>query len=124
MNKAIQAKHINDDDVLRFIAMVHTIRDGWTVTYDFRDGDKENGIPPFPHQFPERVWRAKMDKLIRRGLVSGCACGCRGDFELTHDKGWGRLIELGDVEVDAATGRFRFVGSARPVTEVLCLEGR
>lgn len=30
--------------------------------------------------------RAKMAMLIRRKLVSGCACGCRGDFEIT-DKG-------------------------------------
>jgi hypothetical protein len=30
--------------------------------------------------------RAKMQMLINRGLVSGCTCGCRGDFELT-DKG-------------------------------------
>ena len=29
---------------------------------------------------------AKMRALIRRGLVEGCECGCRGDFVLT-DKG-------------------------------------
>ncbi len=32
---------------------------------------------------PEKLIRAKMGMLIRRGLVSGCVCGCRGDFELT-----------------------------------------
>jgi hypothetical protein len=26
---------------------------------------------------------AKMRALIRRGLVDGCRCGCRGDFEIT-----------------------------------------
>jgi hypothetical protein len=26
---------------------------------------------------------AKMNMLIRRGLVHGCPCGCRGDYELT-----------------------------------------
>lgn len=25
---------------------------------------------------------AKMSAMIRKGLVEGCACGCRGDFQL------------------------------------------
>lgn len=29
---------------------------------------------------------SKMKTLIRRGLATGCDCGCRGDFEIT-DKG-------------------------------------
>jgi len=32
---------------------------------------------------PGRLVLAKMSKLIRAGLVSGCPCGCRGDFEIT-----------------------------------------
>jgi hypothetical protein len=35
---------------------------------------------------PEKVIRAKVRKLIGRGLLDGCPCGCRGDFEIT-DKG-------------------------------------
>ncbi len=27
---------------------------------------------------------AKMGMLIRRGLVCGCTCGCRGDFTITE----------------------------------------
>jgi len=38
--------------------------------------------------------RAKMASLIRRGLVDGCACGCRGDFELT-EKGLA-LLDVGE----------------------------
>ncbi len=34
---------------------------------------------------------AKMKQLIKRGLVEGCGCGCRGDFVLT-DKGRHYLI--------------------------------
>ena len=37
-----------------------------------------------PEGVPEKVVLAKMDSLIRRGLVDGCACGCRGDFRLTE----------------------------------------
>lgn len=47
--------------------------------------DFENSVT---HAMPEWVCRrlalAKMGMLIRRGLVDGCACGCRGDFELTE----------------------------------------
>lgn len=33
--------------------------------------------------FPVELIRAKAGALIRRGLLDGCDCGCRGDFELT-----------------------------------------
>lgn len=33
---------------------------------------------------PEKVVDAKCAALIRRGFVTGCTCGCRGDFELTE----------------------------------------
>jgi predicted transcriptional regulator len=36
-----------------------------------------------PDETPVKLARAKMGMLIRRGLVDGCTCGCRGDFELT-----------------------------------------
>lgn len=26
---------------------------------------------------------AKMQSLIKRGLVDGCSCGCRGDYKIT-----------------------------------------
>lgn len=29
---------------------------------------------------PEKVILAKVQKLIRRGKIQGCWCGCRGDF--------------------------------------------
>lgn len=33
---------------------------------------------------PPRVILAKCRTLIRRDLLDGCTCGCRGDFELTQ----------------------------------------
>jgi hypothetical protein len=30
---------------------------------------------------PEKVVLAKAKRMIKRGLILGCACGCRGDFE-------------------------------------------
>lgn len=29
---------------------------------------------------PEKVVLAKAKKLIRRGVLEGCGCGCRGDW--------------------------------------------
>lgn len=40
----------------------------------------------FPTDMPEKLALSKMRSLYKRGLVGGCPCGCRGDFEIT-DKG-------------------------------------
>jgi hypothetical protein len=34
--------------------------------------------------WPLKVLRAKGQRLIDRGLMTGCMCGCRGDMELTE----------------------------------------
>jgi hypothetical protein len=36
----------------------------------------------FP-DFPPKVVRAKLHALLRRKAITGCCCGCRGDFNLT-----------------------------------------
>jgi hypothetical protein len=33
--------------------------------------------------FPAKVVRAKLQSMVRRKLIDGCTCGCRGDFEPT-----------------------------------------
>ena len=35
--------------------------------------------------WPEKVARAKLRKLAKRGLVDGCWCGCRGDWTIEVD---------------------------------------
>ena len=37
-----------------------------------------------PENVPFKLARAKMAQLIKRGLVDGCTCGCRGDFVITE----------------------------------------
>ena len=37
-----------------------------------------------PNDTPDKLLLAKMKMLIRRGLVEGCTCGCRGDFRITE----------------------------------------
>ncbi len=42
--------------------------------------------------FPAGLVLAKARKLIDRGIMDGCPCGCRGDFEILGEdftyKGW------------------------------------
>lgn len=47
----------------------------------------------------DKVVLAKAHQLIKRGLLDGCDCGCRGDFEVTS-KGKLFLMEKKD-EVQA-----------------------
>jgi len=53
-----------------------------------------------PKGTPRKLALARMRNLHRRGLVGGCPCGCRGDFEIT-DKG---LALLGKPRLKGYTG--------------------
>jgi hypothetical protein len=60
-----------------FLGVVEDVRRHdrrWTLCWDLEAALP--GIPP-------KVLRAKARALIRRGLLTGCTCGCRGDYELT-----------------------------------------
>lgn len=72
-----QCKDIPDLPVLSFLLSLCG-RPG-TIFPGF-ENSVQNGMPPGT---PEKLARAKMKSLIKRKLVSGCYCGCRGDFELT-----------------------------------------
>ena len=37
-------------------------------------------MPDVPH----KVLHAKLSKMLRRGYVIGCDCGCRGDWEIAE----------------------------------------
>ncbi len=79
----MQCKDIPDEPVLRFLAGPY---DGWPAP-----GWGTWGSGPYPQSVanamppgtPEKLQLAKMRQMIRRGIVTGCPCGCRGDFELT-----------------------------------------
>lgn len=42
-------------------------------------------VPLFPPRCPHKVMVAKLKSLLKRGLIDGCACGCRGDWVITAD---------------------------------------
>ncbi len=82
--KARQCKDVPDVDALRAIdklasEMPHGV--AAASLYDLRD----------ELQLPPNLVRAKIERLIDRGLVDGCACGCRGDFTVT-EKGRALLV--------------------------------
>lgn len=102
-NGRMQAKDVPDLPVLQFIHEVRTngvifharepggYGDGerWRHVTWFAYGVDDDFIPAnsvrnaMPVGTPGKVVLAKMKRLIDRGLVDGCPCGCRGDYELT-----------------------------------------
>ncbi len=85
----MKCKDIPDQPLLEFLGKLER-REILTEGYAMSWGCVWNGVPhSVQHAMPKEIWgreklvRAKMRSLIDRGLVSGCACGCRGDFELT-----------------------------------------
>lgn len=78
----MQCKDIPDEPILAFLA---------ENTHEFKWAThlKGFGLMPsvanaMPEGTPEKLRRAKMGQLIKRGLVDGCTCGCRGDFYITE----------------------------------------
>jgi hypothetical protein len=80
----MQCKDIPDEAILRFLAVHGGI--GCTVWRNHATGEPYNersALHAMPSGTPEKLARAKMKRLVDRGLVDGCSCGCRGDWELT-----------------------------------------
>ena len=75
----MQCKDIPDEPILRFLARNPTVWHNWF-------GDKyENSVThAMPPNTPEKLALGKMRQMIRRGVVDGCPCGCRGDFVITE----------------------------------------
>ncbi len=66
----MQAKDLDDRVILAFLSG----RESWAFMWDMEK--------LFPGA-PAKVVLAKMRGLVKRKLVDGCTCGCRGDFEIT-----------------------------------------
>ena len=80
MSKVDACVTVPDEPILRFLAE-HI--DEWCTW------GKGYAMPTVKDAMPagtsDEVQHAKMRDLMKRGLVDGCACGCRGDFEITHN---------------------------------------
>lgn len=86
----LQCKDIPDQPILEILYEIG--KTGRWGTW-FR-GNYDNSVAPaFPQEVPEKLIIAKMSTLIRRGLVDGCPCGCRGDYVM-KESGYKLLAEL------------------------------
>ena len=74
MSKKIQAKNIPDGI---FLLAVKRAPNSMKIRRDVHV-ELEKILGPIP----EKVALAKARRLISRGLIAGCGCGCRGDFEI------------------------------------------
>lgn len=71
----VQAKDISDADVLDALAATRG-RHGvprWSTLQD---------VQAHLAAYPRKVVHAKLRSMLRRHVISGCGCGCRGDFEV------------------------------------------
>lgn len=85
----MQCKDIPEQPILKFL---HSLNGRWACWYSSDDGTPfENSVAnAFPPGTPAKLIVAKMGMMIRKGVVDGCSCGCRGDYRLT-DKGVSRI---------------------------------
>ena len=70
----VAAKDIGDDLVIAAIRTASAQRAMNTASR----WDVEALLP----QYPPKVILAKCRSMLRRGLIEGCGCGCRGDWEI------------------------------------------
>lgn len=88
----MQCKDIPDAPVLRFLANLPPWPDGQPRAWgNWYFGDDADVSAAMPAGIPEKLVLAKMRQMIRRRVVDGCTCGCRGDFEIT-EKGLAELV--------------------------------
>lgn len=66
----MKASDVSDE---QFLTIVRGINPRWASRWDV-----EELLP----DVPAKVLLAKARSLIRRGLMTGCYCGCRGDWEV------------------------------------------
>lgn len=66
----MQVKDIQDEPILSIIDRIRAEKNRCSFTDDFD-----------ALAIPRKLMLAKMANMIRRKLITGCTCGCRGDFE-------------------------------------------
>lgn len=76
-----QCKDVPDKPILEFLNKRRM--EGKTPSFSF-SGFESSIDQAMPKGAPEKIVIKKMYILIKRGLVGGCGCGCRGDFVITQ----------------------------------------
>jgi hypothetical protein len=65
----------------------------WCFSFS-REESERSVFWAMPEGTPWKLGHAKMKKLVKKGFVDGCTCGCRGDYEITK-KGLDYINSIG-----------------------------
>ena len=77
----MQCKDISTEKILEWLNNRRINKKIWACWFD----GFENSIGQcMPEDVPDKLKIVKMSNLIDKGLVDGCGCGCRGDYEITE----------------------------------------
>ena len=76
----MNCKDIPDIPILEFLLKMSESGMGCGCWFSGFENSVRNAMP----DVPDKLAIAKMARLIRRGLVDGCGCGCRGDYVITE----------------------------------------
>lgn len=84
----MKASDISDEVFLAAVNRARALRPAanrWDVTAVLAGHPEDVGTPPVAYDdMPAKVVLAKARKLIRRRLLDGCECGCRGDWRVVR----------------------------------------
>lgn len=80
----MQCKDIPDRPILEFLADPARYEQSPTGWANWCFEDEHDVTQACPDGTPSKLVLAKMRQMIRRGVVDGCPCGCRGDFVITE----------------------------------------
>ena len=78
----MQCKDIPTQPILKFVSIHGGIGCHW-FNLEHSERSVRHAMPN-GFELPDNLVHAKMRQLIAKGLVDGCHCGCRGDFEITE----------------------------------------
>lgn len=73
--KRMQCKDIPDQTFVDAVRRTTPVGTSWRTRWDVAT-ELEDAIGPVP----DNLFMAKARRLMARGLIGGCPCGCRGDF--------------------------------------------
>lgn len=74
----MQTKDIPDKPIIDFI-----IKNGIQNRYTWFPDVKGSLAEAMPEGTPKKLVLSKIRSMVKRGVLVGCPCGCRGDFYLS-----------------------------------------
>ena len=74
--------------------MFHSSKQTYSSVNQALEAEMDNSVRrAMPKDIPFKLVVAKMKQMIKKGIVDGCGCGCRGDYVITQ-KGLEQLNKI------------------------------